>query len=513
MRVLLTYLKPPSANACRFSLILILSGFLAPGLTLAQSAHLRILHINDVYEFAPKRGKGGMAQLMTLLRHERAGARNTLTTLGGDLLSPSVMSGISKGRQMIEFMNTIELDVAVPGNHEFDFGSGVLKERMAESAFTWLVSNIVEAESRPFAGAPTWMIRRVGELNVGLFSLLTEETTHLSSPDSATRFLPLNETAHSMIEKLKEQDADLIIALTHLDMTQDRDLAASVKGIDIILGGHDHDPITFFEGGTLIVKAGHDAHFLAVIDIQIDKKQTDDGVKVTITPQWRYLSTSGVEPDPKVAAIVEKHEASLDKTLNIEIGRTEVELDSKRSSVRTRETNLGNLIVDAMREAVGADVAITNSGGIRGDRIYPSGSVLTRRDILTELPFSNVTVKLEMVGAKIIQALENSVSRVADKAGRFPHVSGMAFVYDPAAPAGKRILSATVGTEVLHPEKVYSVATNDYIAGGGDGYAVFKDARRLINASGAVLMATQVIDYISARGDIAPAVEGRIRQP
>lgn len=476
-----------------------------------QNASLRLLHINDVYEIAPKRGKGGMAELMTLLKQERAGAEHSLTTLGGDLLSPSVLSGLTEGRQMIELMNAIGLDVAGLGNHEFDFGDEVLKTRMAESDFVWLVSNVVDSEGKPFAGASAWMIRQVGELKVGLFSLLTEETSHLSSPGKDVSFLPVAETAEKMVAGLKEQGADFIIAITHLDLATDRRLAASVEGIDVILGGHDHDPMTIYEGNTLILKAGYDAHYLAVADIQISKTESDRGTQVSMAPQWRYLSTAGVEPDAAVAAIVAKHEQALDKALGIEVGKTAVELDSQRASVRTKETTMGNLIADAIREAVRADVAIANGGGIRGDRTYAAGSVLTRKDILTELPFGNVTVKLEMSGAALKEALENGVSRIEDVAGRFPQVSGMSFVYDPAAEAGKRIVEVQVGGAPLDPARAYSLATNDYVAGGGDGYEILKDARRLIDASGGVLMASQVMDYISAKGEVSPRVEGRIK--
>jgi 2',3'-cyclic-nucleotide 2'-phosphodiesterase (5'-nucleotidase family) len=235
---------------------------IAPLPAFAQTAKLTLLHVNDVYQISPQRGTGGLAELMTLLKQERAGAENHITTLGGDLLSPSVMSGLTKGAQMVAVMNAIGLDYAGFGNHEFDFGDDILKQRIAESEFTWLATNTM-AGGAPFGGAQATAIRQVGEFKVGLFSLITDETALLSSPGAGVTFAPVEEVASQAVADLKEQGADIIIAITHLDIAQDRALARSVSGINIILGGHDHDPIMFYEGGVLILKAGTDAQYLA----------------------------------------------------------------------------------------------------------------------------------------------------------------------------------------------------------------------------------------------------------
>ena len=478
----------------------------------AQSAKLTLLHVNDVYEISPKGGKGGLAELMTLLRQERARADNHITTLGGDLISPSVMSGLTKGKQMINLMNALRLDVAGFGNHEFDFGSNVLKERIAASEFTWLATNTLGFDGRPFGGAQATMLRRVGDLTVGLFSLLTPETETLSSPGAGVTFSPVMDAASAAVESLKEQGADFIIALTHLDIARDRELARSVKGIDVILGGHDHDPIMFYERGTLILKAGYDAHYLAVADIVIEKKEGRRGIEVSMLPQWRLISTSGVTPDPEIAALVKTFEGLLDEVLDVAVGTVAVELDSRRSIVRTMESNMGNLIADAIRAGVGAEIGFTNGGGIRGDRTYGVGSTLTRKDVLTELPFGNVVVLIELSGADLLAAVENGVGRVEDVAGRFPQVSGMSFVFDPKREKGSRVVDIKVGGHPLDKAKLYKVATNDYMYGGGDGYAALTKGNAIVDVSGAKLMATMVMDYIVERGTVAPKVEGRITE-
>jgi 5'-nucleotidase/UDP-sugar diphosphatase len=163
-----------------------------------------------------------------------------------------------------------------------------------------------------------------------------------------------------------------------------------------------------------------------------------------------------------------------------------------------------------MRIATKSDAAITNGGGIRGDKQYPAGVTLARKDVLTELPFGNKTVKLSMTGAQLLQALEIGVSQVESSKGRFAQVSGLSFVYDAGKPVGARVKSVKIGDAPLDAAKTYTVATNDFMARGGDGYDVFRAAKVLIDANSATLMATQVINHIAAAGTIAPKIEGRI---
>jgi 5'-nucleotidase len=178
--------------------------------------------------------------------------------------------------------------------------------------------------------------------------------------------------------------------------------------------------------------------------------------------------------------------------------------------VRAQETAFANLMADAIREAVGADVALTNGGGIRADRTYEPGTVLTRRDIQSELPFGNKTILIEVSGADLRAALENGVSAVEDGGGRFPHVSGLTFSYDASKPAGERVTEILVGGAPLDETATFKLATNDFVGKGGDGYAMFIDKPRIIDANAGSLMAAQVIDHIAAAGSIAPAAEGRV---
>jgi 2',3'-cyclic-nucleotide 2'-phosphodiesterase (5'-nucleotidase family) len=222
------------------------------------------------------------------------------------------------------------------------------------------------------------------------------------------------------------------------------------------------------------------------------------------------IATRGMTPDPGVAAEVARYMAILDQELGQPVGQTQTILNSQTAEVRTRETTMGNLIADALREALQADVALVNGGGIRGNRLYEAGTTLTRRDILQELPFGNPGVLIELSGADLLAALENGVSQVEHKAGRFPQISGLRLTYNPEKPAGSRVLDVQVGGKALDRTATYRVATNDFLLKGGDGYSSLSQGKGLINASGGTLMATTVMRYITAKGAVAPQIEGRI---
>ena len=462
-------------------------------------------------EYESKRGIGGVAPLMTLLRRERAASANTITTFGGDLFSPSLMSALTKGAHMVEMMNAIGVDIAVAGNHEYDFGPEAAARNFAASAFPWLGTNVLDRDGRPADGLVASRIIERGGFRIGFFGLVTPETDILSSPGEDIAFAPILETARDEVAALQAEGAEVIVALTHLDLIDEWELADNVRGIHLILGGHDHLPIAFRRGGTAILQAGHDAHYLGIVDLHLEWVERRGKKRLSVLPEWRLVTTAGVVPDPGVQALVDERNAMLDEALNVVIGSTAVELDTRRSSVRTRESNFGNLVAEAMRRGVGAEVGLTNGGGIRGDRTYPAGTRLTRKDLLTELPFGNTVVLMELSGADLLAALENGVSRVEDRAGRFPQIAGLRLVYDPGAPAGSRVVEVEVGGTPLDPGRTYTVATNDYMAGGGDGYAALGHGRQLIDAASATLMATMVMDYVEATGEVAPAADGRIR--
>jgi 2',3'-cyclic-nucleotide 2'-phosphodiesterase (5'-nucleotidase family) len=178
--------------------------------------------------------------------------------------------------------------------------------------------------------------------------------------------------------------------------------------------------------------------------------------------------------------------------------------------VRTRETAIGNVIADAMRDKTGAVAAITNGGGIRAGRIYAPGSSITRRDVLAELPFGNRLMTLDLLGRDLKAALENGLSGLPNPAGRFPQVSGLVIEFDPKQPAGSRIRSVRIAGEPLDLDRIYRVATNDFMARGQDGYATLPNGTELVPADDAPLLAHEVMEYLRKLGTVRTGVEGRL---
>jgi 5'-nucleotidase/UDP-sugar diphosphatase len=487
--------------------LLLMAGLASSRANAADPIHVTFLHFNDVYELLPEAGKGGLAEAATIARNQRARNYNTIVTFGGDLLSPSFMSGLTRGSQMIDMLNSIGVDYATLGNHEFDFGSTVLRQRMAESQFTWLVTSVSEDDGTPFGGANTTAIRRIGPITFGFFSVLSTDTSTRSNPGPHVHFLAPIAAASEAVKALRAHGVDVVVALTHEPVAADKALIDQVPGIDLVLGGDDHEPMMVQEQGISIIKAGHDAEFLAVVDLTAEK---NDG-KVTVNVASHLVPTLGAKPNAKLLEKIAGYNDDVARQLGQHIATLDSELDSRIDMVRGAESTMGDVIAEALRQGTGADLAIINGGGIRGDKVYAAGSELIRKDIQTELPFANMAVVIELTGQQIQAALENGVSQVQDKAGRFPQVAGLAFSFNPKRPVGKRIVNVTVAGAALDPKKTYKVATNDYMSNGGDGYSMMTKAKRL-DGAGEKLLTEIVSDYLSAKGKITQQPDGRIRQ-
>ena len=474
-------------------------------LVLALQAHaeehrLTFLHVNDVYEISPKDGWGGLAELDTLLAIERAKNPEAVFTFGGDLISPSVISTYTFGAHMVSLMNDLRLDVAVVGNHELDRGPEVAAERFGESRFPWLAANVVGADGQALSGVVATTTLRRNDVDIGFVGLLTPSITIAGGPQVTD---PIS-AARTAVEQLRANGMDFVVALTHQDIADDLALVRAVPGVDLVLGGHDHNPIAVLEGTTLVFKAGSDAHWLGVVEMRVDPEAH------TVVPSWRMVANHGVVPTAEVQARVETYEQALDVTLLKPLGKTKVPLDTRKHLVRSEETAFGDYVADVLRERLGADVAFMNGGGIRGDRTYKGGDTLTSKDVVGELPFANKAVLLEVSGADLRASIERGLSGLPQHEGRFLQVSGLAFTYDPSAPVGSRVRTITVAGAPLDPAKRYRLATNDYLAAGGDGFEALRTAKVIEGPEEGELLSTIVIESIVRAKKIAPKVDGRI---
>jgi len=296
---------------------------------------------------------------------------------------------------------------------------------------------------------------------------------------------------------------DLIVAVTHLTFAEDRELAERFPSIGLIIGGHEHFPITAAENRTLISKAGSDAKFVARIDVN----RRPNG---TIERFYELLPiTSALADEPRTKAIVDAYESRLGLELNTVIGTTSVPLDAVSVRMRASETNTGNLVTDAMRADTGAQIAIVNSGGIRSDRVHDAGAI-TRRQILEMEPFGNIDCVLSVSGKTVLDVLESGVSKLPSAAGQFPQVSGLSFTVDARAPAGRRVSNVKVGGVALDPGRTYTLVVPDFMLDGGDGYTMLAGERVLVGRESGTVIAVALENYIKSRRNVNPAIEGRI---
>jgi 5'-nucleotidase / UDP-sugar diphosphatase len=483
-------------------------GLVTPAI--AETVRITLLGIGDIYNFAEEDGRGGFARLNAVARAERAANPNTLYVFDGDMLSPSILSGFDKGQNTIDLTNLVPFDLAVPGNHEFDFGPQNFFEKVKASKYPWAAVNITNADGSAPEGLGGVTVKDVAGVKVALIPV-GQDTSPTVSSTGDLKFLPTVDTGVAAAEQARTDGADIVVGVVQTDMANDRALIAS-GAFDVILSGDDHSYGTSYDGRTAYVETSIDGRFLSPLDLTVEIGADKDGKRtIDWVPMFRFIDTASITPDPESQVLVDQFQSKLDAELNVEIGTTEVPLDSRRNVVRGEESAMGNLIADAIRAATGADVALMNGGGIRADRTYDAGTVLTRKDVLTELPFGNKTVLTELPGNQILAALENGVSQIEKGSGRFAQVSGMTFVYDPTAPAGSRVSEVMVGGAPLDPDKVYKLATNDFILGGGDGFAALGGGKVIIDGGNGNLMANDVIDYVAKAGKVTVGVEGRIK--
>lgn len=468
-----------------------------------------LLQVNDVYQFAPVDGgkSGGLGRVLTLRKQIMTESPNTIFLLAGDTISPSIESNTYKGSQMIEAWNLLGLDYATFGNHEFDFGPDVLRQRINESRFKWLAANVVDTKTgRLFADTPEFIVREFDGVKIGLFGIVLQDTLKTSRPGPNVEIGDPCATAGRVMPKIRAAGAQVIVALTHLSMAEDKQLARC-SGVDVIIGGHEHTLLESMAGHAPIFKMTSDARELGRIDLNISK--TTGKVE---SIDWQVIPvTDRIKEDLTFAPMNEKYGALL-KSLEQVVGRTDVELNIRSADVRTRETNMADFIADAFRAANNADVALVNGGSIRADTTIGPG-VMTRRDVLSMLPFNNRVVKIQISGAVLRAALEYGVASIGveEQPGRFPQVSGVRYAYDATRKSGERLTSVTVNGKPLDDRATYSLTTTSYVAiDGGDGYSMFKGAKLLIPPGTAPSEADILQKAISSTPAIAPKVDGRI---
>ncbi len=445
-----------------------LAFILAPNGSLrAEIVRLTLLQLNDIYEITPVSGgkEGGLARVATIEKQLKAANPRTYTIVAGDLLSPSAL-GTAKvdgqplaGRQMVAVLNVMGLDYATFGNHEFDLKEEQLRQRLGESRFKWLSSNVSDSSGQAFPGVlPEEIVTVIGDggtpVRVGIIGLTID-----SNLAGYVRYRDPIEVAKEKVERLRGR-ADIIVAVTHLSIDEDRRLAKEVPGIDIILGGHEHENVQEWRGSdfTPIFKADANARTVYIhrLAYDTDKKQ------LAIDSKLQRV-TDKIPEDPETAKVVSEwvrrgYSAFRESGFDPEavVATTTVPLDGLEASVRNGATNLSELIAEAMLESVpSAEVSIYNSGSIRIDDVLPAGKI-TQYDIIRILPFGGETVSVEMKGSLLELVLERG--RANRGTGGYLQTAGIRL--------DEKTGTWTISGQPLEKERWYRVAINSFLLTG-----------------------------------------------
>ncbi|MFC2059248.1 bifunctional metallophosphatase/5'-nucleotidase [Chloroflexota bacterium] len=477
-------------------------------------ASLTILHTNDVRSHLDNIAH--RATKVSQVRNE-VGADNLLLVDAGDVFSGTPYFTLYQGQAGLWFMNYMDYDAMCTGNHEFDKGPDVLASFVNSADFPVLCANFDFSNESSLAKeiAPWTIIEKGGE-RYGVFGLTTEDTRTLSLPGPDIIINNHISAAKKAVSDLTGEGIDKIIALTHIGWENDLKLAQEVEGIDIIIGGHtrtvpDIYPtvVTNDSTPTLIVQAGENGEYLGQLDVSFNENgvvQSWEGQLISID--------DNIEEDATCADKLAEYDGPIEELMSTVIGETTVDLDGERGNVRVRETNLGNLIADAIldkAEYADATIAIQNSGSIRAS--IPAGYI-TLGQAMTVLPFRNYLMVVDLTGEQVITALENGISQVEQEEGRFPQVAGLRFTWNPSAESGSRIVSVEVSTregyQQIKTSASYQVVINDFVYQGGDGYTIVQEGTNATSLDFTDYEA--LVEYIKANSPLSNETEGRIVQ-
>lgn len=489
----------------------------------APPTRITILHTNDHHGRFWKSGDGeyGLAARKTLIDAVRAEVRAqggyTLLLDGGDVNSGVPESDMQDAEPDFRGMSAIGYDAMVVGNHEFDKSLPVQqKQREAWSTFPWLSANVYRNGSRMFE---PYRLFRLGPVRVAVLGLTTDDTGRMLAGE---RFpgvelkSPAGEAAH-LVPLLRRQ-ADVVVAATHMghyadgkhgvNAPGDVELARTVGGIDLIVGGHSHNTVCMVgdnrrndayqpgaacvpdrQNGTWIVQAGEWGKYVGRADFEYRAGEFRL-VRYALLP----VSLRRGEPiaeDARVEQLLRPYQERGAASLQATVGRSEGKFDGERASVRFQPTNLGALVTAAMLERTGADLAVVSSGGIRDS--LPEG-VLRYRDVLKVQPFGNRIVVVTMSGAEL-QAYLQAIARMTPGSGAFPQTSGLRMTIE-----GGRAEDMQVQGRGIEPDKRYRLALSSFVARGGDGYP---DLSRHPGFADTGLVDAAVLgDFIARRGVI-----------
>ncbi|WP_295393693.1 bifunctional UDP-sugar hydrolase/5'-nucleotidase [uncultured Thiodictyon sp.] len=487
---------------------LLLAALLPPlaGAVCPPGGGLTLLHFNDFHgqlePYADPQNqveRGGIARLTATVAQIRAQepARPVVFLFAGDLLQGTLTSSLFLGVPDVALFGRMGMDAMAMGNHELDYGQAVFRRLAAKAPFPILTAN-VQAHPAPLPVVPQVVIERPGTPRVAVLGLTSPElatATHPRNMDGISVEEPVA-VAQRLVPGLRE-GADLMVVLSHMGIAEDRRLARTVPGIDLIVGGHNHNLYTepVMENGVAILQAGERGGWLGRLDLECR-----DGHLARTGYQLIPIGPASPE-DPVVATEVQRIAAQADQELDQQVGTSARELSAWRELIRRGEAPFGDFVADLARSITQTEVALFNGGSFRAS--IPAGPV-TLKSIYQAFPFRNELVVGELTGEQLLAALARSAALdPADNPGGFLQVSGVRYAIE-----GTRLASATVGDAPIDPARRYRVVTSDFLAAGGDGYGMLETMDKRVMSGR--LISDMVIEGFRAAGTVDPQPDGRI---
>ncbi len=513
----------------------------AAGVAQAETV-LHVLHVNDLHSrIEPINGSdstcsaedaaedacfGGVARLATKIAELRGTLGPDVILLdAGDQFQGSLMYTTYKGAVEAEMMERIGFDAMALGNHEFDDGPEGLATFLDAVTFPVVSGNVDVSASNVLAGrVQDSVIVEVNGQRIGIVSALATDTVETSAPGPTVIFADEIESLSTDVAALEAQGVTKIIALTHVGYAKDKAIAAAVPGIDAVVGGHSHTYLSATdperagpyptwvsrEDGSLVpvVQAYAYSKYLGHLTLTFD-----EAGEVIYAGGDTILLDASVAPDPAIEARIAELAGPIEEVRARVVAETAAPIDGSRESCRAGECEMGNLVAEAMLDRVadqGITIAIANGGGLRAS--IDAGPV-TMGEVLGVLPFQNTLSTFQVTGADVIAALENGVSRIEDASGRFPQVAGLKYTFDPAKPPGARVSEVMVllGGDAwapIDPAATYGLVSNNYVRGGGDGYAMFVAAANAYDFGPD--LADVTAEYLARLQPYTPFIDGRI---
>ena len=477
-----------------------------------------ILHSNDVHGAI-----GRYPYIASVKQNLQGRGAEVILVDCGDYSQGTPYVSTTKGLDAIMAMNATGYDIATIGNHEFDFGFTQLRANLATAKFKVICADVLDANGN-LIWEPNTMYTTKSGVKIGFFGMETPETLTKVNPVNVQglQFMTkgdLSACAQNQVDTLKGQGADLIVCLAHLGLYDESapdghrslDVYNKTKGIDLMLDGHSHTVMTSGSKGEPIQSTGTKFATIGVVTIDDASKKIESHYLISLDGLQKEVISDAV-----TTAIIKR----VDREFGVSFAKSEVNLNGERApGNRTEETNLGDLIADALIWSVqnkgsistvdaAHTVAVTNGGGIRASI---SAGDISKNDINTVLPFGNTVAVVYVTGAELLEALEASTFSTPGPIGGFPQTSGIKFTIDttkpfaqgPAYPNStyykpasiRRVSIESINGQPFSPTDTYAVVTNNFCAEGGDTYYVFKNASSQFDTG--IVMDEAVMEYIT----------------